>query len=254
MPAKSSSRSRADKARPKAFAPTRWSLVLHAQKNDSATSEDALAELCRAYWLPLFGYLRSRGHDPHAAEDLVQGFFEEVLRQGTFSKADPERGQFRTFLLSCLHHFIARQHRHETREKRGGDQRLLPLDVDANEADSRYVRELADTQGTPEEHFDRLWALTLLDRALQRLRSQHEGEAAAKRFDVLQPFISGARGDLPLEAAAAKLGLSVQAVKSAVFRLRQRFSEIVREELRELVEKDEDVQDELRYLLGCVTR
>jgi RNA polymerase sigma-70 factor (ECF subfamily) len=185
---------------------------------------------------------------------LVQGFFEEVLEQGTFSKADPARGQFRTFLLSCLHNFVSRQHRDATREKRGGGARLLPLDVDANEADARYTRELTDTSGTPEEHFDRLWALTLLDRALNRLRSQHEGEAASKRFDVLQSFISGARGDVPLEEAAAKLGLSPQAVKSAVFRLRQRFSEIVREELREIVAKDGDVQDELRYLLGCLAR
>ena len=239
-------------AQPKHFAPTRWSLVLHAQKTGDASSEDALAELCRAYWLPLFGYLRGRGHDPHAAEDLVQGFFEEVLQDSTFGKADPQRGQFRTFLLSCLHNYVARQHRHDQRAKRGGGARLLPLDVDADEAEARYARELTDTSGTPEEHFDRLWALTLLDRALQRLRSEHEGEAAAKRFDVLQPFVSGARGDVPLEEAATKLGLSVQAIKSAVFRLRKRFGEIVKEELRELVDRDGDVQDELRYLLGCI--
>lgn len=182
----------------------------------------------------------------------MQGFFEEVLEQSTFSKADPQRGQFRTFLLSCLHTYVARQHRHETRQKRGGGARLLPLEVDADEAEARYARELTDASGTPEEHFDRLWALTLLDRSLQRLRAEHEGEAASKRFDVLQPFVSGARGDLPMEEAAVKLGLSVQAIKSAVFRLRKRFSEIVREELRELVDKDDDVQDELRYLLGCV--
>ena len=253
MPDKRQRRSTSN-PQPKAFAPTRWSLVLHAQRDDARGSEDALAELCQAYWLPLFGYLRGRGHDPHAAEDLVQGFFEEVLEQGTFSKADPSRGQFRTFLLSCLHNFVSRQHRDATREKRGGKARLLPLDVDADEAEARYSRELTDSSGTPEEHFDRLWALTLLDRALQRLRSQHEGEAASKRFDVLQPFISGARGDVPLEEAAVKLGLSAQAVKSAVFRLRQRFSEIVREELREIVAKDGDVQDELRYLLGCLAK
>ncbi len=239
-------------AQPKQFAPTRWSLVLHSQKAGESGGEEALAELCRAYWLPLFGYLRGRGHDPHAAEDLVQGFFEEVLEQRTFAKADPERGQFRTFLLSCLLNYVARQHRHDQRQKRGGGARLLPLDVDADEAEARYARELTDTSGTPEEHFDRLWALTLLDRALQRLRSEHEGEAASKRFDVLQPFVSGARGDIPMEEAAARLGLSVQAIKSAVFRLRKRFGEIVREELRELVERDADVQDELRYLLGCI--
>ena len=239
-------------AQPKQFAATRWSLVLNAQKSGDKNSAEALAELCRANWLPLYGYLRGRGYDPHAAEDLVQGFFEEVLEQSTFSKADPSRGQFRTFLLSCLHHYVARQHRHEQRQKRGGGTRLLPLDVDADEAEARYSRELTDTSGTPEEHFDRLWALSLLDRALQRLRSEHEGEAASKRFDVLQPFVSGARGELPMEEAAAKLGLSVQAIKSAVFRLRKRFSEIVREELRELVDSDSDVQDELRYLLGCL--
>ncbi len=227
--------------------------MLHSQASGETGSEEALAELCRAYWLPLFGYLRGRGHDPHAAEDLVQGFFEEVLEQRTFSKADPDRGQFRTFLLSCLHHYVARQHRHDQRQKRGGGARLLPLDVDADEAEARYVRELTDTSGTPEEHFDRLWALTLLDRALQRLRAEHEGEAASKRFEVLQPFVSGARGDVPLEEAAERLGLSLQAVKSAVFRLRKRFGDIVKEELRELVQRDGDVQDELRYLLGCLS-
>lgn len=226
---------------------------MNAQRAEGLSSEDALAELCRAYWLPLFGYLRGRGYTPHVAEDLVQGFFEEVLEESTFGKADPERGQFRTFLLSCLHNFVARQHRHDQRQKRGGGARLLPLDVDADEAEARYARELTDATGTPEEHFDRLWALTLLDRALQRLRSEHVGEAAGKRFAVLQPFVSGARGDVPLEQAAAQLELSVQAVKSAVFRLRKRFGEIVREELRELVKSDGDVQDELRYLLGCIS-
>ena len=240
-------------ATPRHFAPTRWSLVLHAHRSDDRSGADALAELCRAYWLPLFGYLRGRGYDPHSAEDLVQGLFEEVLEQETFSKADPERGQFRTFLLSCLHHYVARQHQREARAKRGGGQRLLPLDVDADEAEARYLRELADASGTPEEHFDRLWALTLLDRAVNKLRAQHEGVAAAQRFAVLQPYLVGARGDVPLEEAAQKLGLTPQAVKSAVFRLRQRFSEIVREELRELVENDADVQDELRYLLGCIS-
>jgi len=250
MPGKSSRQKSTE--RPKQFAPTRWSLVLHAQKTGDRGSVEALGELCQAYWLPLFGYLRGRGYDPHAAEDLVQGFFEEVLEQSTFSKADPERGQFRTFLMSCLHNFVARQHRHDQRLKRGGGARLLPLDVDADEAEARYARELTDVSGTPEEHFDRLWALTLLDRALQKLRSEYEGEASAKRFEVLQPFVSGARGDLPMEEAAAKLGLTVQAVKSAVFRLRKRFTEIVREELRELVDSDAAVQDELRYLLGCI--
>jgi RNA polymerase sigma factor (sigma-70 family) len=238
-------------APPRQFAATRWSLVLNARSSDDGA--DALAELCRAYWLPLFGYLRGRGYDPHSAEDLVQGFFEEVLEQQTFSKADPARGQFRSFLLSCLHHYVARQHQREARAKRGGGQRFLPLDVNAEEAEARYVRELADTSGSPEQHFDRLWALTLLDRALQRLKSQHEGGAAAQRFAVLQPFLVGSRGDVPLDEAAEKLNLTPQAVKSAVFRLRQRFSEIVREELRELVESDADVQDELRYLLGCIS-
>ncbi len=239
---------------PRQFAPTRWSLVLHAQATAGMTDDQALAELCQAYWLPLFGYLRGRGYGAHAAEDLVQGFFEEVLEQRTFSKADPSRGQFRTFLLSCLHHFVARQHTREGREKRGGGQRLLPLDVDADEADARYTRELAGNEKTPEDHFDRLWALTVLDRALQRLRSQHVGEAATGRFDVLQPFISGGRGDVGLSEAAEKLGLTTPAVKSAVFRLRQRFSEIVREDLRQLVASDEDAQQELRYLLSCISR
>jgi DNA-directed RNA polymerase specialized sigma24 family protein len=232
------------------FSPTQWSVVRRAQAAGGGDAE-ALAELCRNYWLPLFGYLRGLQHDAHTAEDLVQGFFAEALEQRLFAQARPEGGRFRSFLLTCLGEYAERQARRAVSEERVM-QRVMP-DLSPSEAEARYATELVDRSGTPEDHFDRLWATTLLNRALTRLRSQHQGKTSLERFELLKPFLSKLRGESAMEAAATEMGLSISAIKSAIFRLRQRYGEAIRDELRELATNEADVQDELRHLLRCLT-
>jgi RNA polymerase sigma factor (sigma-70 family) len=165
------------------FATTHWSVVLHAGKSDTTQARDALGKLCQAYWFPIYAYARRRGRSPHDAQDLTQEFFARLLEQNWLAQADPERGRFRSFLLGALNHFLANQWRKDQAQKRGGGIQLEQLDT----AESRYGNEpAADT--TPEQQFDRKWAVTLLDAVLQRLRTEFEHENKSKMFDLLKPL------------------------------------------------------------------
>jgi RNA polymerase sigma-70 factor (ECF subfamily) len=233
------------------FTATRWSLVLAARRPDDGDAAPALAWLCERYWFPLFAYARGRGRSPAEAEDLVQSFFEKVVGGEMLRGADAERGRFRSFLLGCFNHFLAHQHRDGQRLKRGGGAECILLDHE--EAESRLQRELADRR-TPALDFDRVWALTLLDRVIEQLRGECDDDGKDGRFAELQTFIQGERGEVSLGDAASRLGLSLPAVKSIVHRLRQRFRELVRAEIRETVASDEAVPGELQHLFAALGR
>ena len=232
----------------KSFSATRWSIVVAArgQENDA---QAALSWLCERYWFPLFAYVRGRGNSPHDAEDLVQGFFEWLLRQNIVERAKSDRGQFRAFLLTCLNHYISREWQKGQRLKRGGGAILLPID----NGEALWQREMADHH-TPEQSYERTWAHMLLDRVLARLRNECDADGRTGRFDVLQNFVQGERGEVPLAAAAKRFGLSLPAMKSVVHRFRGRFREMIREEIRETVATDEEVDPELQHLFAALGR
>jgi RNA polymerase sigma-70 factor (ECF subfamily) len=224
-------------------------VVLAAGDERSVESEGALAWLCEQYWFPLYAYARHRGHRPPEAEDLVQGFFALVLQRKIFSGFDAERGRFRAFLLACFHHHMAQVWTSSQAQKRGGGVEAVPLDEAA--AEERYRRDFTDPS-TPERDFDRAWALTLLERVFARLREECEGDGKAGRFAVIQPFLQSEREGRNYEEAAAGLNVTATALRVTVFRMRQRFRDMLVDEIRQTVADPNEVAAEIRHLFTAL--
>jgi DNA-directed RNA polymerase specialized sigma24 family protein len=231
------------------FDTTRWSIVVAAGGGDSPAMREALATLCRTYWYPLYAFARRRGHDPNDAADLVQGFFVELLTKGWVGDADQERGRFRSFLLTAFTRFAGKERRRDAAQKRGGGVALLSLDFDDGE--SRFQAESTSAL-EPERAFERRWALTLLARALDRTRREFDDGGRGDLFAAVVPLIGGAGDVRPLAEIAESLGMSEGAVKVAVHRLRARYGEHVRDEIRDTVRSESDVEDEIRRLMDAV--
>lgn len=245
-------------ARPQAhrrFATTRWSLVLAAGARwgrgepETQSARDALADLCAAYWYPLYAFVRRRGFRPDEAADLTQSFFASLLERGSLSDADRSRGRFRNFLLGALDHFLANEWRREQAQKRGGGRDALPLDFEAGE--QRFLREPAD-ELTPERAFERRWALTLLDQVLNRLRGEYVRAGKPELFDHLHDCLLGDASAVSHETIGQRLGMSAGAVKVAAHRLRRRCRDLLRAEIAQTVSSPEEVEDELRQLFQAV--
>jgi len=237
-------------SQPGVFATTHWSVVVAAQQSD-AKSLAALDRLCRAYWYPLYAFARRQGHSPEDARDLTQDFFAQLLARGALTKADPERGRFRSFLLASFKNLLANEWKRAHRQKRGGGELIFSLDDTGLE--ERYRHEPADAC-TPESLYERRWAETLLVRVVERLRLECDGDSPerARRFQILKGFLVDERGATPFAAAADQLGLSVVATKGVVHRLRQRYREIFREEIAHTVSCAEEVEDEIRHLFQAL--
>lgn len=232
------------------FATTRWSRVLAAAGADPAAQRAALEDLCRAYWYPLYAYARRRGADRHRAEDLVQGFFAALLEKDWVADADPARGRFRAFLVTAFGRFDAKEHEKDVAAKRGGGRVALGLDFDDGE--SRFAREPADTL-TPERAFERRWALTLLSRALARTEADLAADPRTGFAAALLPFIGGPGDARPYAEIAARLGMTEGAVKVAVHRLRARYREHLRAEVRDTVSDEAAVDEEIAHLVAAVS-
>lgn len=233
------------------FVTTRWTLVQAAAvAGASASSDEALARLCESYWYPLYAYLRRQGRDTDQAQDLTQAFFAHLLDKRTLRHADPARGRFRSFLLVSLKNFVVNEWERETAQKRGGAVVILSLDFET--AEGRFQREpIAD--GTPERLFDRAWAVTLLDRALQRLRTELARTARdARRVECLLAYLIPGDSRVSYAETAQALGLSEGAIKLAVHRMRKRFRELLSEEIADTVSSLDQVDDEIQYLRSIV--
>jgi RNA polymerase sigma factor (sigma-70 family) len=233
------------------FVTTHWSLVLAARRSDSTRAQAALASLCRTYWYPLYAYVRRRGYGAHDAQDLTQEFFARLLAQGWLGQADRERGRFRTFLLSAMSHFLANEWDKARAQKRGGAVLLVPLQLD--EAETRYGHEPADPF-TPEQAYERRWALALLDEVLNRLQQECAADGKAQLFERLKPCLVGERENQPYQALAAQLGLSEGAVKVAVLRLRRRYRQLLRDEIANTVATKGEIEEEMHHLFAVLAR
>lgn len=235
----------------RAFPPTRWSLVLAATQKDSAGSAAALESLCRAYWYPLYAYVRRSGKSPHDAQDLTQEFFCRLLEKRWLQTADREKGKLRTFLIVLLKNFMNKEWRRASAQRRGGGQPALPIDTEW--AESRYAAD-PSAHLALDQSFDRQWALTLLDLAIKRLRDEYLVTYKANDFELIKSCLMAARGGIDYPALAAKLGLNEGAARVAAHRLRRRFREIYREEISQTLEADADVEAELRHLAGALAQ
>lgn len=227
------------------FATTRWSQVLAAGAGPTSDSREALARLCELYWRPLYAYVRRWGYDADEAQDLTQEFFSRLLEKHYLRAADPARGRFRSFLLASLKHFLSNERDRAAAVKRGGRATVLPLEFET--AEGWYVREPPDDE-TPERVYERRWALTLLERTLERLRREFEAAGKGAMFSRLEGHLTGEQETAPYAQLAAELGTSEGAVKVAVHRLRRRFGALLREEIAETVSEPAEVDDEIRQL------
>lgn len=228
------------------FVTTHWSVVLAATQSDSTRARDALSHLCSLYWYPLYAYVRRRGYNPPDAQDLTQEFFSRLLQRNWLARVDRERGRFRTFLLTALGHFLANEWDRAHAQKRGGASPPLPLQLDS--AETRYGQEPRDP-ATPEQLYERQWALALLEAVLLRLAEETRAEGKAALFETLKPCLVGDRETQPYATLASQLGMSEGAVKTAVHRLRQRYRQLLREEIAGTVASPEETDEEMRHLL-----
>lgn len=227
------------------FHTTHWSVVLAARQADAPGARQAIEQLCRAYWYPLYAYLRREGWSEPDAEDLTQGFFAHLFEHQTLNRAAREKGRFRSFLLASLKYYVAGQRAREQRQKRGGGRTLVSLD--AVSAEDRYRLEPRDDR-TPDQLYERRWAMELLDRTLARLAREYGEGDRAKLFAALQPFLAAKQGGERYAAVAARFGRSEEAIKKTVQRMRLRYQALFRDEIAQTVSSPEEIDDELRHL------
>ena len=232
-----------------AFATTHWSVVLTAGRGESPRAAEALEQLCGTYWYPLYACVRRQGYNPDDAQDLTQEFFAHLLASDYLTRADPQSGKFRSFLLTGLKHFLCDQWDKAHRLKRGGGRKLISFDQQT--AEERYRLEPADLL-TPERLFERSWAATLLERAAGRLRDEYAAAGKAELYNQLTEFRLDVSEQRAYAEVAAELGLSESALKSAIRRLRQRHLQLVRGEIAQTVANPGEVDEEIRYLLTVV--
>lgn len=229
---------------PAAFQPTRWSLVIQS-RGEGEQAERAIEDLCRAYWFPLYAWGRRFGASSEDAEDYVQGFFVQVVSKQLFAVADPTLGKMRTFLLTAFRRHVHDELRKARRQKRGGGQ---VISFDAMEAEAWYEHEKVEGE-TADQMFDRQWALTVLDHALARLEAQAKARGKEEEFKMLKPFLTGEVAEGGNETVASVLRLSAGAFKVAVHRMRAKFREALRSEVRDTQPDGGSVDEEMGYLL-----
>jgi len=233
------------------FTATHWSVVLAARGGGSTRARAALEALCGAYWYPLYAFVRRMGQRPHDAEDSVQGFFAVCLEKNYLEAAEESKGRFRSFLLLALKRFLAKERDKSRARKRGGGQK--PIALDSLTAEERYALEPAENLSA-DKLFERRWALTLLEQVLSRLRDEQAAAGQREAFEQLKEFlVAGGRGT-PYAELAGRLGASEGAVKVAVHRLRQRYRQLLEEEIANTVTSPEEAEEERRYLLAVLSR
>jgi RNA polymerase sigma-70 factor (ECF subfamily) len=223
-------------------------VVLAAGQGDSPQTTDALERLCRAYWYPLYAYIRRRGYDSHEAQDLTQEFFARFLESKALCGIRRTKGRFRSFLLASLNHFLANEWNRARALKRGGGVQFVS--IDENAAEERYRLEPV-TGVTPEKLFERRWVLALLDEVLVRLRDEWCEQGEGARFDHFRVFLADLKGAKPYAEVAAQTGLTEAAARQAVRRLRLRYRELLREEIAHTVSSPLEVDEEIRYLFAA---
>lgn len=225
--------------------------MLAAGEDSGPATGRALDALCRTYWDPLYAYVRRCGHDPVDAQDLTQDFFARFLEKNYVRHADPQKGRFRTFLLTSMKHFLANAHERDLAQKRGGAQTVFSLD--AANAEQRLAREPADDL-TPDVIYERRWAATLLERALSQLEQESTSAGKTKLFAELKPFLARESSDGEYTTMAGRLGMTANGVAVAVHRLRERYREVVRLDIANTVSAENEIDEELRHLLAVLSR
>ena len=233
---------------PAAFTTTHWSVVLEAQ-GESPAAREALENLCRTYWRPIYSFARREGTNAEEAKDITQGFFALILERKDFHSVRQEKGRLRSFLLASLKHFMANERRNAATIKRGGGQTLISLDGIADDESSEFDRSDAPSADLL---YDRRWAFTVLDRVFTRLREESQRSPNSPLLARLNTLLSD-EPDRPSQAEIAReFGMTENAVKQAFHRLRQRYRQLLREEVAHTVATPAEIEDELRHLIAAL--
>lgn len=236
-----------DKCRTSPFPTTQWSLIVRAASDDQTERNIALEEICTLYWPPVYAFIRSRGHTPHDAEDLTQGLFAELIERNDFAKANSSHGKLRSYLLTSATNHLASEWRKQHRLKRGGA--AVILSIDANIAEMHCLIPESVNDLSPDRVFERQWAITVMERVVCMLEERYEQKGQKEIFHALKPFINlteipAAQGDV-----AQQLGITNQALRVALHRLRQRYAEQLRETVRATLGSNESVETEISHLM-----
>jgi RNA polymerase sigma-70 factor (ECF subfamily) len=233
----------------KVFATTHWSVVLSASLDESESGRKALETLCRAYWYPVYAFVRRKGYGPDDAQDLTQEFFAQLITKNHLRLADRTKGKFRSFLLATLDYFLAREWSRAHRLKRGGQ--FIFISLDQQTPEERYVVEPADSD-TPEKKFLRQWAREVLKQTMAALQRECEAAGRSALFHETKNLLAGEKERGVYEGIGQRLGMGEGALRMAVHRLRQRYGELLRHEIAQTVGRPEEVEEELRCLLQAV--
>ncbi|MCB1096830.1 MAG: sigma-70 family RNA polymerase sigma factor [Verrucomicrobiae bacterium] len=228
------------------FPATRWSLIVGLAEGSEDERREAMEELCRSYWFPLYAFARHQGHSRHNAEDLTQGFFAHLLSKNRLSYLQGAEGRLRTYLLGAMKRFITDEWRAASAQKRGGGRNIISLDSCA--ADGRYL-EIADEGGTPEDIFHQQWVLSLLTKARDRVKQAYSATDKARLFAAIEPAITDS-DNIDYDALSVSLDMSPGAIRTAIHRLRRRFGDAIRQEIAETVADSEEAATEYQELLA----
>lgn len=234
-----------------AFPSTQWSMILNARVDTDTTARVALESLCRVYWQPIYTFIRRQGRDHHDAEDATQQFIAHLLATESLQRARPERGRFRTFLLTALRNFLTSEWRRTQTGKRGGG--LVAVNLESRDSAESSGHELTDPALTPERAFDRRWAQTMIERAVTELRAEYEGSGRKEIFAVMAPLIWGTDSDDAVAAGAVAMGLTPNAFRVALHRARRRLGDRLRAYIAETVADPSEIDVELRHLMEAMS-
>jgi len=230
------------------FATTAWSRVLRANAPDPVAARLALGDLCQAYWYPLYAFHRRRGATATDAEDAVQGFFAWLVESQALTYVDRERGRFRGFLVAMFRQFLAKQHEYATAAKRQPAEPILS--INSGDGEARYAAEPA-VEATPDQLFEYAWAVAVLARAMDRLQAEQVAAGRGDRFEAFQGMLTG-QSELSAREAGQPLDMTEGAVRVAVLRLRERYRDLLREEVGATLDEGEDLETEMRHLLTAL--
>ncbi|HEY3662468.1 MAG TPA: ECF-type sigma factor [Chthoniobacterales bacterium] len=237
------------------FNTTRWSLIISSLKSDApdGKAREALAQLCRIYWRPIFAFICRQDYSIEDAQDITQDFFVMILKGDLIQRADRSRGRFRTLLLRSLQNFLIDAHKKTLTRKRGGDRQIVSWDDWMAEAPSRLSISASELGGwPPEKIFDVRWAATVAEDALRQLQEECEKHGRRRVFDALSGLLTANREDVSYATVGRELGLELATVKRVLRQMRQRYRQLLRAQVAQTVERPEEVDDELRYLVSVL--
>jgi RNA polymerase sigma-70 factor (ECF subfamily) len=231
---------------PARFEATRWSVVLASAKTQAPGAKEALAELCRTYWQPLYAFARRRGHDHHRAQDMIQSFFLSLIESKSLARADPLKGKFRSYLLAALQNHMLSELSRSNAQKRGGGVQLIS--IDENDVESKFAAAHLSNQAPAEDVFEREWAVAAVEAAMSQLEAEFVRRRKQSIFLALKPYLIGEQPAGTYEQTSLALGQSVGAVRTGVHRLRQDFRTHLRREVAKTVESPDQIDEEMRHL------